>query len=157
MFPLWQFSVRVYAMPGVSAGLVGLQDEHGLDVNLLLACAWAGVEGPGRLSPAILRRCQAAVADWQSQVIQPLRALRRDLPPGSAGRRRVGAVELAAEHAEQLLLAGILGATPRERGQPARAATANLRSYCRLSGVELSTGLEATLHRLVVAATAASG
>ena len=43
--PFWQFSGAVYAHPGVAEACLDLQDRHGLDVNLLLFCAWAGVQG----------------------------------------------------------------------------------------------------------------
>ncbi|HEY9550471.1 MAG TPA: TIGR02444 family protein, partial [Kiloniellaceae bacterium] len=43
--PFWQFSGAVYARRGVAEACLALQQRHGLDVNLLLFCAWAGSNG----------------------------------------------------------------------------------------------------------------
>ena len=38
----WDFSVRTYGVPGVSQACLALQDERGVDVNMLLYCIWIG-------------------------------------------------------------------------------------------------------------------
>ena len=38
----WDFSLEIYAKPGVAQACLALQDECGADVNLLLFCCWAG-------------------------------------------------------------------------------------------------------------------
>ena len=38
--PFWEYSVQQYARPGVADTCLVLQDEHTLDVNMLLYAAW---------------------------------------------------------------------------------------------------------------------
>lgn len=99
---LWQFAVTCYAMPGVEAACLELQDA-GSDVCLLLAGAWlesrnvsCSAERLDRLS----RLCRA----WQADVVAPLRNVRRSWRAAAANdnmlaelRERVKALELDAE------------------------------------------------------------
>ncbi|MGF1610740.1 MAG: TIGR02444 family protein [Kiloniellales bacterium] len=140
--PFWDYSLALYAKPDVAEACLGLQDRHGLDVNLLLFCCWAGSRGH-RLTPGELERLIAAVTDWHRQVVVPLRGLRRWLKgraataQGAAGalRARIKAQELEAERIEQELLHAAL---PLAGGEPcAEAAAANLLALCRASDVRL--------------------
>ena len=141
----WQFSLALYGRPGVAAACLALQDRCGLDVNLLLFCCWAGARGH-RLAEAELRAALAAVEPWQREVVRPLRQIRRrlknppSLDPAEAARlyRLAKELELAAEEAEQRLLAAAVPIGSRAVGGTERAggAAANLRLYLRLSGTE---------------------
>ncbi|MEE8173357.1 MAG: TIGR02444 family protein, partial [Alphaproteobacteria bacterium] len=79
--PLWDFSLDVYARPGVEPACLALQDDHGADINVLLAAVWAGTRGV-RLTAADLDRLLDTAADWHTMVVRPLRAVRRDLKAG---------------------------------------------------------------------------
>jgi len=49
--PFWDFSLAVYRRPGVAAACLRLQDEAGVDVNLLLYFCWlATVRASARTS-----------------------------------------------------------------------------------------------------------
>jgi uncharacterized protein (TIGR02444 family) len=72
----WEFSLSVYAAPGVSDECLELQDRFGIDVNLLLFAAYAGSRHL-ILSPESIDRCSLLVRQWREQVIQPLRSVRR--------------------------------------------------------------------------------
>ncbi len=101
--PLWQFSLELYARPGVAAACIEAQDHFAADVNLLLYAAWLARQDL-ELEPKQWRALTASVADWRQRVIEPLRALRRDwrtLPAAGALREQVKALELAAEQAQQ--------------------------------------------------------
>ena len=41
----WDFSLAVYGKPGFPQAAIALQDRHGLNVNMLLFCLWAGANG----------------------------------------------------------------------------------------------------------------
>jgi uncharacterized protein (TIGR02444 family) len=107
--PFWDFSLEVYARPGVPEACVGLQDRRGLDVNILLFALWAGSRGR-RLSKADHDALGAAAAAWQYEVVRPLRSVRRALKKtgASAGERAlrecVKHAELVSEEIEQRLL-----------------------------------------------------
>jgi uncharacterized protein (TIGR02444 family) len=107
--PFWDFSLEVYARPGVPEACVSLQDRQGLDVNILLYALWAGSRGR-RLSKADCDALSAAASAWQDEVVRPLRSVRRALKKTGvlaeerALRECVKRGELAAEQIEQRLL-----------------------------------------------------
>lgn len=59
-----------------------LQDRFGLDVNLLLFAARVGVAG--HLTVDMLELASERVAQWHSEIVRPLRAVRRRLKSGPA-------------------------------------------------------------------------
>jgi uncharacterized protein (TIGR02444 family) len=145
--PFWDYSLAVYGRPGVAPACLALQDRHGLDVNILLFCCWAGQCGRA-LSAAELDGLMAAVGPWHQGVVKPLRAVRQwlkdqETAPGAAAealRQEVKAQELEAERIEQLILAEtlVLG-----EGEPAAAlAAANLTAY--LGRLEVRAGADDT-------------
>src|SRR3954471_22303523 len=98
----WRFSLAFYARPGVAEALIALQDRAGCDVNLMLFALWRGMAHGHRLDGGELSAAEAAIALLRRDVIEPLRRLRRGLkadsdPDVQALRRRIGALELAAE------------------------------------------------------------
>ena len=108
MLGLWDFSVSLYAKPGVKDACLELQDRCGLDVNLLLFAVWSAVAGPGRLDAARFRDCVALTEAWQAKMIQPLRQLRRScqaeltVVPGADTRTLAGQLQAAELAAEQV-------------------------------------------------------
>ncbi len=143
----WDYSIELYADEGVAGACLGLQQRHAVDVNLVLFCLWAGASGRDALGAARLERAMAAVAVWHEEVVRHLRKLRRRLKGGlnpapgdlaQALRHAVAAIEIDAEHVEQLMLAATLegpatGATEISR---AGAAADNLWAYLAALGVE---------------------
>ncbi len=130
----WDWSNRVYRLPGVADRLIALQDAHRLDVNLVLWCAWTGLTR-GAVKPKSVRKALAASEDWNSQVVKPLRAARKALksaPDEADGadalKKKVKEAELDAERIEQSLLEGI-APTDTESAASAEAALANLQTY----------------------------
>ena len=104
---LWDFAVAIHAEPGVDAGLLDLQDNHGQCVSYLLWAVWTA-----RMGRPVSQAQRASAAElaraWESEVGGPLRAARRNLkrsrPPMSdeareALRSQVKAVEMDAERA----------------------------------------------------------
>lgn len=57
-----------------------LQDRFGLDVNLLLFAARVGVAG--QLTTDTLAAASERVAQWHSEIVRPLRGVRRRLKSG---------------------------------------------------------------------------
>lgn len=137
--PFWQFSLKIYAVPGVAQECLMLQDESGVDVNMLLYCGWRGVEADV-LSASTIARLNEAVQAWRVEVVGPLRKVRRDLKgmtsPDHAAikdlRGRVQATEIFAEQVEQAILFGETPSDYLRRDRPAEAIDANLDLY--LSG-----------------------
>jgi uncharacterized protein (TIGR02444 family) len=146
--PFWNFSLELYAGDGVAEACLDLQERRGCDVNILLFCCWLGASGRPTLTADRLRTILRASDEWQARIVRPLREVRRllkdrpwsDALPETvdAVRRRVAEAELAAEHAEQLKLAG-LHAPSADRDRPIekrlRAAVGNLGVYAVCLGV----------------------
>jgi TIGR02444 family protein len=111
--PFWDFSLTVYARPGVPAACLDLQDRRGLDVNVLLFAAWAGMACGVRLSAEELARVDSAVEPWRGEVVRPLRAVRRRVKGEDAALyEQLKAAELAAERIQQDRLFAVSGLTP---------------------------------------------
>jgi uncharacterized protein (TIGR02444 family) len=129
----WRFSLMAYSRPGVADALIRLQDRGGHNVNLVLFGLWLGIGGLGRLDAAGLARARTAMAGLDGDVVAPLRRLRRALkgdPDRDVQdlRRRVLALEIAAERRVQARLAGSVSRRHKAAaGDRAAHAEANLR------------------------------
>lgn len=143
----WDYSVALYGRPGVEAACLELQKRHRIDVNLVLLCLWLGERGTALDGEALARLCHAADR-WQVEVVRPLRNLRRRLktriadaePNSVAGewpelatslRERAIALEIDAEHLEQLHLGRVAGGLAASATAGPALAGANLRHYWR--------------------------
>lgn len=147
----WEFSLRVYAQPGVQEECLGLQERLRLDVNLLLFCAYAGAKLRIALSPQDIADMIALTEAWHHSVVRELRAVRttmkrwsedKTLPisePAASLRLAVKKAELDAEHIEHLWLAEWVATRESHASQaPDEAIAANigllLDHYTRISG-----------------------
>ncbi len=109
--PFWRFSLAVHGAPGVDDECLTLQDEHGIDVDVLLFCAWVGTRGT-LLSAEDMAAIEARVQPWRDTAIAPLRAARRGIKAlpeladadVAALRKDVAALELRAEQIEHAML-----------------------------------------------------
>ncbi|GAB4524885.1 MAG: hypothetical protein Kow00133_13320 [Amphiplicatus sp.] len=86
----WAWSLDRYARPGVEEALIALQDRRGLDVCLLLWCAWCG-ERFDAVDPQAMAQAVALARPWSRDVTGPLRAVRRALKTPSSEAARAGA------------------------------------------------------------------
>jgi uncharacterized protein (TIGR02444 family) len=145
--PMWNFSVAIYGRDGVQAECLDAQDRLGLDVNILLFCAYAGAIERVALREKDLKAAVAVVKNWQTDVLGGLRGARRALKSWGAGedavaldaaalRGQVKEMELTAEKIEQFMLwtwlHERLAALPRK--DPRQALADNLRLALSLSG-----------------------
>lgn len=72
--PLWQYALKQYAAPGCAEFLLAAQDQHDLDINVLLYLGWLSKQK--RIFNADTLKHQQ-YQKWQD-LICPLRQLRRD-------------------------------------------------------------------------------
>jgi uncharacterized protein (TIGR02444 family) len=144
--PFWQFSLRVYSAPGVSAECLELQEKLELDVNVVLFAAWLGAAQGIVLEAADLDRINEAVATWSADVVRPLRAVRQrlKLAPEMAHddvrtlRKRVADTELFAEQIEQALLYRHAASLRKsQQGAGNVAVRANMTAVLRARGKDL--------------------
>lgn len=121
--PFWDFSLAVYGRPGVPACCLALQDRRGVDVNVLLFAAWAGLDCGIRLSAGDIARIDGSVSGWRDEMVRPLRALRRRAKTeDDALYRRMKAAELEAERVQQDRLFAAGGFLPQPGGSVELAA-----------------------------------
>jgi len=104
----WRFSLAVYAQVDVAQECLALQQALGIDVNLLLFCAWLGTRAV-TLSKTDIDAASIEVAFWQENVVRPLRGVRQQVKTLSHGeigsfRGSVKGIELEAEQIEQAML-----------------------------------------------------
>lgn len=96
---LWDFALSIYAMPGVEAACLTLQDESDVDVCELLFHCWlysCGLEViPAEMASIRRERCQ-----WQQRVTEVLRELRRDLKAAAAASESVAKLRQTIKQAE---------------------------------------------------------
>jgi uncharacterized protein (TIGR02444 family) len=112
---LWDFSLLHYARTGVADTCLRLQDEHGVNVNLLLWCVWLEQCGLP-LDAARLRSAQMRIERWDEHYVLPLRQLRRQMKAefGVADadielvRARIKQAELLAEQQVQRWLESLV-------------------------------------------------
>jgi uncharacterized protein (TIGR02444 family) len=142
----WEFSLSAYARPGVANLCLALQDDHGLDVNLLLFCCWIARDRSASVSEADILRLQGKIAPSNSEVVWPLRRARRWLKAAAeaedglalaAARTRalVKEAELAGERlAQHILATSARVPTTGKKQSPLAAADMSLAAYARGAG-----------------------
>jgi uncharacterized protein (TIGR02444 family) len=142
--PFWRFSLGFYRVSGVADACIRLQEEAGIDVNLLLFLLWHATHRRA-LAAAEVAALEDRVAPWRETIVIPLRRMRRALkaPPAlvaaaeaEAFRNRIKAVELEAERLQQeamheLTRAALLGQDAPSTEAAARASIASYASIAR--------------------------
>ena len=135
----WRFSLRIYRAPGVADECIAVQERYGIDVNLMLFCAWLAAERRVAITPDDLAICRAAVHDWHERTVKPLRAARQSMKEVAGVeplRTQVKGLELEAEHIEQARLFELAARRWPETGNanPAEALGGNLGLFLRAQG-----------------------
>src|SRR5262249_25231108 len=73
--PFWRFSLRFYRQDGVADACITLQEEAGVDVNLLLFLLWHATR-KRTLSASEITELERRIAPWRDMTVVPLRAMR---------------------------------------------------------------------------------
>jgi uncharacterized protein (TIGR02444 family) len=162
----WEFSVQLYSSPEVSAACLDLQNQHGIDVNLLLLCCWCGARG-AELSETSLSQSIAYSRKWAEQVIKPLRQTRvwmkSNIPSDQHQklgflevRKEIKTVELSAEKHQQSVLEKIVLSQPDSGAKisPKKAIEQNVLDLINQIKVADSSTLRTTLSLVIRAAVA---
>jgi uncharacterized protein (TIGR02444 family) len=139
--PFWRFSLRFYRDPDVAAACITLQDEAGVDVNVLLFLLWSA-SLKRTLPQATIADLDARIGEWRDAAVIPLRTLRRALkvpPPvvaarsAEAFRTRIKALELEAERLQQQTMYELAPSLPFEDAPSSvAAARANIAAYAAI-------------------------
>ena len=154
----WKFSLRFYQQPSVPPVCIALQDQQGVDVNLLFFILYLARNGR-RLSSDEVQRIDASTHDWRLRIVQPLRAIRRELktgiapvatPDSAALRSAIQRDELLAERLQQEALEREFPlSSTGSAAVPQAAAAANIAAYGTLIG-KMSGAMGGTLPETAV-------
>lgn len=82
--PFWDYSLVHYGRPEVARACLELQEDVGANVNLVLFCCWLGSFGQV-LTVQDLDEAEEVIRDWNEQVVEPLRGVRRFVRSEFAG------------------------------------------------------------------------
>ncbi len=137
--PFWHFSLRFYRQPEVADACIALQEQAGVDVNLLLFLLWQATLRR-ELSQTEVGELEERVGAWRDMTVVPLRTVRRALksppalvaaPTAELFRTRIKAAELEAERLQQEAMYELARVEPRgrEAQSTAQAARANVAAY----------------------------
>jgi uncharacterized protein (TIGR02444 family) len=155
--PFWRFSVKFYAEPGVAQACIDLQDQAGVDVNILFFLLWNATQSQA-LNDAEVAELERGIGAWRDMAVVPLRNVRRALktpPPVMASqeaegfRTRIKAIELEAERLQQeamysLTQSGKIGRQATSKIEAARASVTAYQAVLRpFPGGPLDTVLSA--------------
>jgi uncharacterized protein (TIGR02444 family) len=106
----WKYALEFYGRAGVTNSCLKLQDDLGLNVNLLLLLCWCE-QHKKQLDGEQIDLLVLSLALWHSDYTKPLRNIRRKLAlddnATEAVKRAIFDAEMALEKTEQRLLLGI--------------------------------------------------
>ena len=164
--PFWNFSLAVYGANAVENECLGLQDQFGIDVNLVLLCAYLGAVHGAALTASDIASARAEAGLWHEQIVRPLRAARRTLKAitfrtddetkaAAQLRIQVKAIVLESERIEQMTLGRWTKArlTSWPRGDSREAVVGNLQVLLAGygGGAERLAAAEAAKHLIAAA------
>ena len=136
--PFWTFSLGYYRGAGVSEACLELQDNCGIDVNVVLFLLWQATQ-KRRFAAIQVKALAEKMGPWQIDVIGPIRGLRRMLKgnaplldKGSAElfRTKIKAIELESERLQQEAMAALATSLKADAAtSPEAAARASIAAY----------------------------
>src|SRR5438552_7223421 len=146
--PFWRFSLQFYRQPKVADACIQLQDEAGVDVNLLFFLLWLARQRR-TFSTGEVEWLESKVGPWRDATVIPIRNVRRALkvPPALVAaataelfRTKIKAVELEAERLQQEAMYQLAPAVPAGEtvSSVAEAARANVSAYATMLGKPFS-------------------
>lgn len=117
--PLWEFALALYSKPLVEETAITLQDEYGVNVNLLIWMCWLEKNGK-RIDEAGITAAEAVIQSLHKDFVLPLRVLRKN-PQLRQQSEMTGRLKEAIQHAElaaeQLVIAALYAHEQRENYQ----------------------------------------
>jgi uncharacterized protein (TIGR02444 family) len=144
----WGFSLAVYSADAVQDECLALQDQFGLDINLVLFCTFIGAVRGVALTADDIAAVRQEVGPWHQDIVRSLRTARRHLKTvelrdaqvaeaATQLRTRVKAAELESEYVEHLMLERWAEAqlAARPRGDSRDAVVANLQALLAAYGI----------------------
>ncbi len=148
----WDYSVEIYAKPGIADNLLSLQNDHGADVNMLLFCCWTGITR-GVFTDQSFNKANDFSHSWCEHAVSPLRQVRAWMKHSGCEsdsvdsdwcmslREKVKSVELQAEKLQQYALESIIAAQPDvtlSLNEQQNAMVINLKRYLDSADIRIN-------------------
>ena len=140
--PFWQFSLDFYDQSSVAGQCLDLQNEFGLDVNLVLLCIWQGNEGKLLTREFFTRLLSETHIDQlRVDIILPLRKIRaasaiKDSNEVNILAKQILVLEILAEQYEQAEIYGFTNRFAAKSVDNVIATVKNLCVYLPLNGLK---------------------
>jgi uncharacterized protein (TIGR02444 family) len=149
---LWTVACSLYACPAVSAQCLSLQDEYGMDVNMLLAAAFSASRYQ-IWQPATLRQLLPRCEVLRQDMILPLRQLRGKVDKHQQHQlyQALKVAELAAEKQELELIERWLEQQANAIDRQENAFVENCLVYLKAAGLDNSEGSREGINTLAAA------
>ena len=162
----WDFSLRTYGQSDVPEACLLLQNQSGVDVNVLLYCCWYG-RYRGEHDQKTFKQILNFTREWSTNVVKPLRGVRSWMKDQannnqliaedewSGYRNKIKANELQAEKMQQFAMASLVENIPlvssSEEGQR-EAILANIEAYFQNEEIKIDDAQRKGLMHIVAAA-----
>ena len=162
----WDFSVRTYRQRGVADACIALQDERGVDVNLLLFCLWTGATR-GPFDDQIFESALTFSRLWSDNVVAALRDVRRWMKVDGCSdtivatdrcmslRDEVKQVEFKAERLQEDTLEALCDDWPvtmLSESEGLQHAVANSQRYFSAASIPIDEHARGQLQTIILAA-----
>ena len=148
----WEYSNTVYRIEGVAQACLNLQNDHALDVNMVLFCCWHGIQY-GLISKELFNQCLSFSHNWSDNAVKPLRHVRTWLKRSGCNnddintedcmsfRDNIKTIELKAEKLQQITLESYCPKNAENDlsiYEKTEAAGNNLRNYLITEDIEIN-------------------
>lgn len=156
----WNFSIHLYDQPGVADACLQLQNDHGLDVNLVLFCIWyANVKG--KMTPDLLQTAITYSQEWKREIVQPLRDVRTGMKANQQLAAEIGnneydklraqvkSLELQTEKLQQMRLQEIADAEKATGENFEVPQRENLILLCEQLSLDWDTNVEPLFQHII--------
>jgi uncharacterized protein (TIGR02444 family) len=143
----WRFSLAVYGQAEVTNECLGLQDAYGIDVNILLFCAWLGTQSVA-LKREDIELASRVVAGWHDDIVRPLRTVRqrlKDISDDEKIRTSIKDAEIEAEQIEQAMLFAFSQQLQGRNEAQGDCVTTNVRQYIEMKA-PIATAQVSAMH-----------
>jgi uncharacterized protein (TIGR02444 family) len=149
---LWAVACSLYACPAVSAQCLSLQEQYGLDVNMLLAAAFSAARYQ-IWQPAALRQLLPRCEVLRQDMIMPLRQIRGKVDKHQQQQlyQALKVAELAAEKQELELIERWLEQQAKAVDRQENAFVENCLVYLKAAGLDDSEDPQEGINTLAAA------
>jgi len=153
--PLWRFSVKIWDHETAQRALQALENNYGLNPNVLLFCCWFGAAGQGRLTRDDINQLLTATAHWHERIVLSLQRLSKQATRSEDIYQAIAAETVVALHIEQLMLAEALGKftrNTRNTNQKLTDACKNIALYVKMAQTPINPTTHDAIYQIVAIA-----